>query len=416
MKLYLGNIVSAVWRPETYKHLAYQFVGGLIGLIYFSVPATLVAFGVAPAIIWAVAPLLVVASGFSGHLRELERRLANRMLGTVISPVRTRIAQATSAQRLNQRARQLLTDAIVWRLVLWLVFRALFGLLVLTLVALFLLTIVQLLLLFFASNFPSSYGQLFAGFSIGVLFILVMSLVVTNVTNLFTDFHRSLAEDLLGPPTTEQLAALHKRNEQLSERARLAHELHDSLGHGLTVVVTQAAIAQKRLDNDTDVHEALRLIEDTGRASLFELDQMLAVLVDGLEAQANRHGVGELDQLLNRIRAVGLPVTSSVSGNLSVVPTHTGNEAYYIIQEGLTNVLRQAGIVRTWVDVTVRTETLEVTVTNEQPQTNSALNTLGGRRGLRDIIDRTNALGGLFEVGPTSEGGYRLHAVLPMNS
>jgi signal transduction histidine kinase len=100
-----------------------------------------------------------------------------------------------------------------------------------------------------------------------------------------------LAPVLLGPTPAERLAAAEEHARTLAERNRLARELHDSVGHALSVVTLQAAAAGRVLDRDpATARTALVAIEQSARTALEDLDHVLGVLRDDRDTRGNRNG------------------------------------------------------------------------------------------------------------------------------
>ncbi|CAM5613771.1 histidine kinase OS=Streptomyces violarus OX=67380 GN=FHS41_008025 PE=4 SV=1 [Streptomyces violarus] len=117
-----------------------------------------------------------------------------------------------------------------------------------------------------------------------------------------------IALRLLGPSPAERLAALEERTEQLLERTRIARELHDSIGHALTVAVVQAGAARAAGD-PAFTDRALSAIEDTGRAALEDLERVLGVLRESEKPVSSRPTLADADRLLESARASGAKVT-----------------------------------------------------------------------------------------------------------
>ncbi|NEB77012.1 two-component sensor histidine kinase, partial [Streptomyces sp. SID14478] len=157
---------------------------------------------------------------------------------------------------------------------------------------------------------------------------------------------------LLGPSAAERLAALEERTEQLLERNRMARELHDSIGHALTVAVVQAGAARAAGD-PAFTQRALGAIEETGRAALEDLERVLVVLREAERPASSRPTLQDADRLLDSARASGAKVEVAVSGPLEKVPGPVSREGYRILQEALTNVLRHSGTVPVRVALTV---------------------------------------------------------------
>ncbi|QJS13186.1 two-component sensor histidine kinase [Streptomyces argyrophyllae] len=216
------------------------------------------------------------------------------------------------------------------------------------------------------------------------------------------------ARRLLGPSAAERLAALEERTEQLLERARIARELHDSIGHALTVAVVQAGAARAAGDPGfTD--RALGAIEETGRAALEDLERVLGVLREAERPVSARPTLADAGRLLESARASGAKVDAEVTGPVEAVPGPVSREGYRILQEALTNVLRHAGAVPVRVRVTVGEGTLALEVRNPLP---GAVPGPGRGSGLRGIRERAALLGGTARTGP-DEGDWQVRAELP---
>ncbi|MER6412069.1 sensor histidine kinase [Streptomyces humidus] len=221
----------------------------------------------------------------------------------------------------------------------------------------------------------------------------------------------SVARRLLGPSAAERLAALEARTEQLLERNRIARELHDSIGHALTVAVVQAGAARAAGDAAfTD--RALGAIEEGGRAALEDLERVLGVLREAERPLSSRPTLAEADRLLESARASGARIDAEVTGPLERLPGPVSREGYRILQESLTNVLRHAGAVPVRVRVSVADDVLSLEVRNRIPV---GLAPRPGRgSGLRGIRERAALLGGGVSTGPDA-GDWHVHAELPLS-
>ncbi|MFE5868932.1 sensor histidine kinase [Streptomyces roseifaciens] len=222
------------------------------------------------------------------------------------------------------------------------------------------------------------------------------------------------ARALLGPSAAQRLAALEERTERLLEHNRLARELHDSVGHALTVAVLQAGAARAAGSPDfTD--KALAAIEETGRHALEDLERVLKVLrEDASGPAAGRPALTDLERLLSAARGSGTEVTAEVSGALEILPGPVSREGYRIAQEALTNVVRHAGPMPVSLRIAVRPDVLELDISNPLPgSAGSAVSGTGS--GLRGIRERAALLGGHAETG-VHEGAWRVRAVLPLSA
>jgi signal transduction histidine kinase len=211
-----------------------------------------------------------------------------------------------------------------------------------------------------------------------------------------------VAPVLLGPTPAERLAEVERRTADLAERGRLARELHDSVGHALSVVAIQANAAGQVADRDPEfVRQALRAIGETASSALADLDHVLGLLRDEPPGTAPQPTLADLGRLLGTAGAAGLKVTAELEGDLKAVPAVASREAYRVVQEGLTNALRHAGQVPVRVRVAHEADGLAIGISN--PVAGETLPAAGGGRGLRGIRERTALLGGRTQVGRQGE-------------
>ncbi|MET8910813.1 histidine kinase [Micromonospora sp. NPDC004551] len=224
----------------------------------------------------------------------------------------------------------------------------------------------------------------------------------------------SMAPVLLGPAQAERIAALEARSARLAERNRLARELHDSVGHALTVATLQAGAGREVLDTDPEfTRRALRAIEETSRRAMDDLDHVLGLLRETADGRAPAPTAPQatldgLDRLVADTRAAGLAVETRVSGTLAELPAVVSREGYRIVQEGLTNAARHGrGPVR--LRVAVPAGRLEIELVNALRGTAGPG---GGGRGLDGMRERVLLLGGQLTAGPEGDR-WRVRVTLP---
>jgi signal transduction histidine kinase len=220
-----------------------------------------------------------------------------------------------------------------------------------------------------------------------------------------------LAPVLLGPSAADRLARLERQAESLMERNRLARELHDSVGHALTVTTLQAGAAVRLLDTDPEfARRALTAIEETGRTALEDLDHVLGLLREDASAKTPQRTLADLDGLFEQTRSAGVELDVGIDG-IEVIPPVVSREAYRIVQEGLTNALRHAGKVRVTVRLAVRASRMELEMTN--PVGAASPIRPGGGRGLGGIRERVTILGGRMSAG-TDDARWRIFVAIPI--
>ncbi|MEU8656487.1 sensor histidine kinase [Actinoplanes philippinensis] len=200
------------------------------------------------------------------------------------------------------------------------------------------------------------------------------------------------------------------------ERARIARELHDIVAHSLSVIVLQANGATYAFDRDRDrAREALRIIGATGADALDEIRQLVELLRsdDGGPDDRTPAALDQIEAVVQRARDAGLSVALAVHGTPPEVAGGVALAVCRIVQESLTNTLRHAGPrpVAT-VTVSYRPGGIEIEVTDSGG--GGGAPSFTGGHGLVGMRERVALYGGTFEAGPRPDGGWRVHAALPV--
>ncbi|WP_281690131.1 sensor histidine kinase [Pseudonocardia thermophila] len=210
-------------------------------------------------------------------------------------------------------------------------------------------------------------------------------------------------------------AAEAERHRGVQERLRIAQELHDVLGHHVSLINVQAGVALYLLDEDPEqARTALAAIKQSSKELLREMRATLGVLraVDEPPPHHPVPGIDRLDALIGEVRAAGLPVELIVAGEERPVPPSVDLAAYRIVQEALTNVRRHAGPATTArVRLTYAEDALVVQIDDDGA--GAAAGETGGS-GIAGMRERANALGGSMEAGPLPGRGFRVRATLPV--
>ncbi len=199
------------------------------------------------------------------------------------------------------------------------------------------------------------------------------------------------------------------------ERNRIARELHDVIGHSVSIMTVQASAVRRRLDDgQVAEREALETVETTGRQALAEMRRMVGVLRQSGE-EVDREpapGLAELTRLVERFRGAGLPVDVAVTGQPQPLAPGLDLTAYRLVQEGLTNSLRHAiSPTRAEVSIGYTPERLELAIRDDGGPVAPGAEPGHGLLGLRE---RVSVYGGDLIARPRPGGGFELLATLPV--
>jgi signal transduction histidine kinase len=234
------------------------------------------------------------------------------------------------------------------------------------------------------------------------------------------------------------------------ERVRIARELHDIVAHGVSLMTIQIAAARRAATTKPDdAEQSLLAAEKTGRQTMAELHNLLAIL-RGADAavgaaattgsswadeapQGNGRSRGspppaaggsperpplprlsDLSELVNGLRDAGREVSFQALGEPPPVPPSVELIVYRVVQEALTNAVRYAGDAPISVEVIYTPDTISVFVDDEGPGMPQPSRP-GGGHGLLGMSERLGTVGGALEFGPRTPGpGWRVHATIPI--
>jgi signal transduction histidine kinase len=208
-----------------------------------------------------------------------------------------------------------------------------------------------------------------------------------------------------------------------AERSRIAREIHDLIGHDLSVIASLSAGGQTvARSSPGDAERAFAAIGEVSRASVGQLRHVLRLLRSADdepgEALAPQPDVSQLDELLDAVRAAGLPVEDERQGDLRGLPAAHQLAVYRIVQEALTNTLRhRGGGVGASVTVRIVVGAGDVVVTVTDRATAGArvaadAAPIAGGHGIIGMRERVGALGGELQTGPTATG-WLVRATIP---
>ena len=202
------------------------------------------------------------------------------------------------------------------------------------------------------------------------------------------------------------------------ERARIASELHDIIGHAISVMVIQAAAGQRLVGRDqARAEEAFAAIAESARQGREDLHRLVELLggtaLDGTGPSGP--DLTLIDEVVTRAARSGLDVSCRFEGGHDTVAAGTAHIAFRVVQESLTNALRYAPGAAVRVLVNGSGTGLTVRVENDR-SVQERLNLAGTGRGLTGLRERVQELGGQLLAGPTPHGGWRVEATLPSGS
>ena len=209
-----------------------------------------------------------------------------------------------------------------------------------------------------------------------------------------------------------------QRRRASEERLRMARDLHDVIGHNISLINVQAGVGLDLIESRPEqARAALAAIKTVSKEALDELRSMLdALRQDGDEApRSPAPGLARVPELVELTRAAGLTIEVTTIGERRPLSTATDLAAYRIIQESLTNVARHAGPVAVSVRVAYGDDSLLVEVAdNGRPRSTDNKAGPGSGSGIAGMRERATTLGGTFSAGYRPDGGFAVTAHLPI--
>ncbi|MEU4622989.1 sensor histidine kinase [Actinoplanes sp. NPDC023801] len=201
-----------------------------------------------------------------------------------------------------------------------------------------------------------------------------------------------------------------ERRQASEERLRMAQELHDVLGHHLSLINVQAGVGLHLMDNRPEqAREALSAIKAASAEALREVRSVLGVLRTEGEAAPRQPALG-LSRLAGLTADAGFPVRTRIGGDPRVLPAEVDRAAYRIVQEALTNVRRHAGPgPHVLVEITYQRDALALSITS----TGDSPESFTPGSGITGMRARAESLGGQLAAGPHAAGGFGVTVLLP---
>ncbi|WP_394813802.1 sensor histidine kinase [Streptomyces litchfieldiae] len=200
------------------------------------------------------------------------------------------------------------------------------------------------------------------------------------------------------------------------ERLRIARELHDVIGHNVSMINVQAGAALHRLkENPALAEDALDAIKAGSRETLRELRATLGMLrrVDEEAPTAPAPGLARADELVASAKLAGLAARIVRTGVERSLPAPVDLAAYRIVQESLTNAARHSGAGRVTIRLAYGNGGLTLAVEDDGRGSAARSTSAGGGSGIAGMTERARAVGGELTAGPRPEGGFAVRAQLP---
>jgi len=246
--------------------------------------------------------------------------------------------------------------------------------------------------------------------SLGALVALAAWLLVLLGAAEFIRIRRERAAEALRVHEEEA------RARAIEERLRIARELHDALGHHLSLISVQAGVAlHVNEELPEPVRGSLTAIKQSSGEALTELRSVLEILrQEGERApRMPTSSLDRIDDLVTQAAAAGIEVRTETDGNVQTLPFGVDVAAFRIVQEALTNVARHAGQASATVRLGYGNDALTVEIDDDGNGISTA-STPGTGKGVVGMRERAAALGGDLEAGPKPGGGFRVRARLPL--
>jgi signal transduction histidine kinase len=207
------------------------------------------------------------------------------------------------------------------------------------------------------------------------------------------------------------------RRRASEERLRIARELHDALGHHLSLINVQSGVAlHLNEDLPEQTRSSLSAIKQASKEALVELRSVLDILREQGEhaPRSPTLTLARLDDLVTQAAAAGVEVRTEIDGTVRPLPFGVDVAAFRIVQEALTNVTRHAAGATATVRVAYGDRNLIVQI-DDDGGTSSMAGTVGAGKGIVGMRERVGALGGELEASIRPDGGFRVRASFPLD-
>lgn len=200
---------------------------------------------------------------------------------------------------------------------------------------------------------------------------------------------------------------------RLRERSLIAGDMHDSLGHELSLIALRAGALEVAPDLADRHQRAAGEVREAAATATERLAEIIGVLrEDGAQAPLTPTGEG-VAGLVERAAASGMAVRLTTTGDPTATPAPVLRAVHRIVREGLTNATKHAAGAPVAVDVHTRDGETTVSVINAAPPEGTSPADAPGGQGIRGLVELVDLLGGALRTGATEGGGFRIAATVP---
>ncbi|MFJ9430843.1 sensor histidine kinase [Streptomyces sp. NPDC101490] len=211
------------------------------------------------------------------------------------------------------------------------------------------------------------------------------------------------------------------------ERQRIAHDMHDSLGHQLALIAVHTGALEVDRELGDRQREVVGVLRNASVTAMHELREVVGILRDGSGASGDAavitlagdetgratRGIAGIEGLVDSARAAGTEVGLRRSGEARSLEPAADHAAYRIVQEALTNAYKYAPGTPIGVELRYEPDTFVVEVVNERPTEGPSKDVVSGGQGLTGLAERARLVGGMCHAGPADGGGFRVAGMLP---
>lgn len=421
--------MTVIFRAATWKAALFMIIYVITASIWASVIITLLALGVVLLPLGVGLPMLVATLSLARVMGGWDRRLVNQLLGGTIAapPAPSEHAQRALPDDASwwRRTATLAGDASSWRHVAWITAGPVTGAVGFTAA----MTAIAVTIAGWAAvaegawtlysgrtvwtaDIPAEWEDSIGWVTVAAgLILLLLSPALFWMLRGLAAATRAFARWALGPSRRDDLAAATARAERAEAQVKVDQELHDSIGHMITMTVVQAGAAAHVFDSNPEfAREALRTIEERGRAAMGDLDRIIAT-IQGNAPTSPLQGAESIEAVIADARAAGMDIASRVAVPPDL-PAPVGRAAYSTVREVVTNAARHAPGAPVTLSVAVDNGVVRVLASNAASRGKVKGSRKGGQ-GIGGMRDRIELLGGSLSAG-VIDGEFVVDARIPI--